>query len=154
MTVTSACPNPSSATAIYTVNVANAVTVDAGPSDQTVCSTSPDVILQGLIGGSADAGFWSSNVSGGTFTPADGSYNPNPPYVTYTPPPGILADGGHVTLTLKTVDQTEGFGGECFASKERYNSHTCYCSTNCRCRSKSNDLCWFCSHIKSNSKRN
>ena len=118
MTVTSACPNPSSATAIYTVNVANAVTVDAGPSDQTVCSTSPDVILQGLIGGSADAGFWSSNVPGGTFTPADGSYNPNPPYVTYTPPPGIVANGGDVTLTLTTVDQTEGFGGECFASKE------------------------------------
>ncbi|MES2617527.1 MAG: hypothetical protein V4613_06605, partial [Bacteroidota bacterium] len=65
-------------------------------SDQTVCSTSPNVTLAGSVGGSSTTGTW----SGGT-----GTYNPNATTLNavYTPSAAEIT-AGTVTLTLTSND--------------------------------------------------
>jgi hypothetical protein len=64
--------------------------------DQTVCANDPNVILAGIVGGSATSGTW----SGGT-----GIFNPNANTLNavYTPSAGEIA-AGSVELTLTTND--------------------------------------------------
>jgi hypothetical protein len=72
-----------------------ACTADAGP-DQTVCSSSPNVTLAGVIGGGATSGIWSGGT--GTFNPINTALN-----AVYTPSSAEIS-AGTVTLTLTTND--------------------------------------------------
>jgi hypothetical protein len=77
------------------ITIDPAATVNAG-IDQTVCATSPQVQLAGVLGGAATSGTW----SGGS-----GSFNPgsNAPNAVYTPSLAEIA-AGTVTLTFTTDD--------------------------------------------------
>src|SRR5262245_17421848 len=83
-----------------------AATADAGP-DQTVCSTSPQVQLSGVVGGGAASGTWSGGA--GTFSP-----NASTPTATYTPSAAEITAGG-VTLTFTTNDPA----GPCVAASDQ-----------------------------------
>ena len=80
-------------------------TANAGP-DQTVCASSPAVLLAGSIGGSASNGTWSGGA--GSFTPNNTTLN-----AMYTPTAGEIA-AGTVTLTLTTNNP----GGVCGAGSD------------------------------------
>ncbi len=69
-------------------------TVNAGP-DQTVCSSSPQVQLQGAVSGTVSSGTWGGGV--GTFSPSASSLT-----ATYTPTAAEIAAGG-VTLVLTSA---------------------------------------------------
>jgi len=73
------------------ITINPAATVNAGP-DQIVCASSPQVQLQGSVGGGATGGTWSGGA--GTFSPKATNLN-----ATYTPSTAEIA-AGHVTLTL------------------------------------------------------
>jgi hypothetical protein len=77
------------------ITINPAATVNAGP-DQTVCSSSPQVQLAGIIGGGASSGFWSGGA--GTFSPGRSDLN-----ATYTPSGAEIA-AGSVTFSLVTND--------------------------------------------------
>ena len=72
-----------------------AATVNAGP-DQTLCESSPEAQLAGLVGGGAASGSWDGGA--GAFNPSRSALN-----AVYTPTAGEIAAGG-VTLTLNTND--------------------------------------------------
>ncbi len=74
------------------VTILPAGTADAGP-DVTVCANNNNVNLNGIIGGAATSGVWSTNGTG-VFVPSDTVLN-----TTYVPSPGDNASGS-VTLTL------------------------------------------------------
>jgi len=78
-----------------TITIGVPASVNAGP-DQIVCAASPQVPLQGTIGGSATSATWSGGA--GTFIP-----NANTLNATYAPTAGEVA-AGSVTLTLTTND--------------------------------------------------
>jgi hypothetical protein len=78
---------------VITINPA--ATVNAGP-DQTVCASSPMVMLAGAVGGGASNGMWGGGA--GNFNP-----NANTLNATYTPSAAEIA-AGMVTLTLTTND--------------------------------------------------
>ncbi|HNG94699.1 MAG TPA: SMP-30/gluconolactonase/LRE family protein, partial [Acidobacteriota bacterium] len=80
-------------------------TANAGP-DQTVCASSPAVLLAGSIGGSASNGTWSGGA--GSFTPNNTALN-----AMYTPTAGEIA-AGTVILTLTTNNP----GGVCGAGSD------------------------------------
>jgi hypothetical protein len=71
--------------------------VNAGP-DQTVCSSSPQVQLQGSVSGTVSSGTWSGGT--GTFSPSRAALN-----ATYTPTPAEIAYGS-VTLLLISATPT------------------------------------------------
>ena len=50
-----------------TITIDPAATVEAGPN-QTVCATTPQVLLAGSVGGGATGGTWSGG--SGNFSPA------------------------------------------------------------------------------------
>src|SRR4030095_16350400 len=79
-----------------TITIRPLPTANAG-SNQSVCSGSPAVTLNGSVGGSATGGTW----SGGT-----GAFNPNNTTLNavYTPSAAEIA-AGTVTLTLTTTGQ-------------------------------------------------
>ena len=77
------------------ITIPPAAVADAGP-DQTVCATSPQTQLAGLVSGAAVTGAWSGGA--GTYSPNASALN-----ATYTPSAGEIAAGG-VTLTLTTND--------------------------------------------------
>jgi hypothetical protein len=81
-------------------------TVNAG-TDQTVCASSPNVTLAGIVGGSATSGTWSGGT--GTFNP-----NANTLNAVYTPSATEIA-AGSVELTLTTNDPA----GPCPAVSDR-----------------------------------
>src|SRR5262249_4750368 len=72
-----------------------AATVNAGP-DPIVCSSSPQALLAGVVGGAAAGGTWSGGA--GSYSPNAGALN-----ATYTPTAAEIAAGG-VMLTLTTND--------------------------------------------------
>jgi hypothetical protein len=72
-------------------------TVNAGV-DQEVCSSSPNVTLAGIIGGSASSATWSTSGSG-TFNPNNTTLN-----AVYQPSSTEITNGGEITLTLLTDD--------------------------------------------------
>jgi len=82
-----------SSTVVITIDAA--ATVNAG-TNQTVCASSPAVILAGSVGGAATNGTWSGGT--GTFSPSATATN-----VTYTPSAAEIAVGT-VTLTLTSND--------------------------------------------------
>ena len=90
---TTGCTLDMSGSSVVTVNAP--ATVDAG-ADQTVCASSPAVILAGVVGGAAANGTWSGGA--GTFTPNNTTLN-----ATYTRTAGEI-EAGSVTLTLTTDD--------------------------------------------------
>jgi uncharacterized protein YcsI (UPF0317 family) len=77
------------------VSILPAATVNAG-ADQSVCSSSPQVHLAGVLGGGASSGTWSGGT--GTYSPSATS-----PTATYTPSAAEIA-AGNVTLTFTTND--------------------------------------------------
>src|SRR5262249_2702667 len=77
------------------ISIQGVATANAGV-DQTVCSSSPQVQLQGSVGGSAGGGTWTGGT--GTFNPNASTLN-----VIYTPSAAEIAAGG-VTLTLVSND--------------------------------------------------
>jgi hypothetical protein len=77
-----------------------AATANAG-ADVSVCSTSPQVTLAGVVGGGATGGTWSGGA--GTFNPSASALN-----ASYTPNAAEIA-AGSVTLTLTT----NATGGPC-----------------------------------------
>jgi hypothetical protein len=79
------------------ITINPAATVNAG-ADQTVCSTSPQVLLAGLVGDGAATGTWTGGA--GSFSPSASAMN-----ATYTPSAAEIA-AGSVTLTLTTNDPT------------------------------------------------
>ncbi|MGH9802253.1 MAG: hypothetical protein ACRD82_17965, partial [Blastocatellia bacterium] len=83
-----------SQSALGTVTITSAATVDAG-ADITTCAATPTVILGGLVGGGATGGTWSGGK--GTFTP-----NANTLNATYTPTAAEIA-AGSVVLKLTTT---------------------------------------------------
>jgi hypothetical protein len=83
------------------LTVSRAATANAG-ADQTVCAGSPDVTLNGSLGGSALSGTWSGGT--GTFNPNNTTLN-----ATYTPSAAEIT-AGTVTLTL-TTDNPAGSCG-------------------------------------------
>jgi FlgD Ig-like domain len=87
------------------VTIRPAATANAGP-DQTVCASSPQAQLAGVIGGGATSGVWSGGA--GTFTPGAGTLN-----ATYLPTSAEISAGG-VTLTLTTNDPD----GPCAATSD------------------------------------
>ena len=84
----------SSLTAIGTVNLTSAATVNAG-ADLRTCASAPAVILGGSVGGGATGGVWSGGK--GTFSPDANTLN-----ATYTPTAAEIA-AGSVTLKLTTT---------------------------------------------------
>jgi hypothetical protein len=86
------CPPASDA---MTVVVQRIATANAG-SDQTVCASSAQVQLAGVVGGSATGGAWSGG--SGSFEPGPATLN-----ARYTPSAAEIAAGG-VTLLLTTDD--------------------------------------------------
>ena len=83
-----------------------AATVNAGV-DQVVCASSPQVPLQGSLGGAAASGTWSGGT--GSFSPGRSALN-----ATYTPSAAEIAAGG-LTLTLITNDPA----GPCVAVSDQ-----------------------------------
>ncbi|MCU0396482.1 MAG: gliding motility-associated C-terminal domain-containing protein [Cyclobacteriaceae bacterium] len=79
---------------IQAISQPPAPTADAGP-DQTVCA-GDNVVLAGVIGGSATGASWSGGT--GVFTPDNLTLN-----ATYTPSAAEIT-AGTVTLTLTTID--------------------------------------------------
>ncbi|MBK8705363.1 MAG: T9SS type A sorting domain-containing protein [Saprospiraceae bacterium] len=90
--VTATDANNCSSSNNVTVFVTQPPTAFAGV-DQTIC-TGQSANLSGLIGGTATTAFWTSSVSGGSFTPGTNSLN-----ASYSPPPGYT---GQITLELRT----------------------------------------------------
>jgi hypothetical protein len=86
------CPPVSDKVKIFINQVA---TVTAG-ADQTVCASSPNVTLAGIVGGGATSGTWSGGT--GTFNP-----NANTLNAVYTPSAAEIT-AGSVELTLTTND--------------------------------------------------
>ena len=82
---------------VVILTVSAPATADAGP-DQTVCATSPDVTLAGVIGGSATIGTWTGGT--GSFSPDANTLN-----AVYTPSAAEIT-AGTVTLTLTTDNPT------------------------------------------------
>ena len=80
---------------VMRININPVATVNAGV-DQTVCASSPQVTLAGIVGGGATSGTWSGG--GGTFNP-----NANTLNAVYTPSATEIA-AGFVELTLTTND--------------------------------------------------
>jgi hypothetical protein len=80
-----------------TITINPAATANAN-SDQSVCESSPDVTLNGIIGGSATSATWTGGT--GTFNPDNTTLN-----AVYTPSAAEISAGG-VTLTLETDDPT------------------------------------------------
>ena len=80
-----------SLSALGTVNITSAATVNAG-ADISTCAATPSVILGGSISGGATAGVWTGGK--GTFTPDANTLN-----ATYTPTAGEIA-AGSVVLKL------------------------------------------------------
>jgi hypothetical protein len=72
-------------------------TADAG-LNKSVCASSPNVTLAGVVGGGASSGVWSGG--GGSFNP-----NANALNAVYTPSAAEIT-AGNVTLTLTTNDPT------------------------------------------------
>ena len=75
--------------------------------DQTVCASSPNVILAGAVSGSATSGTWSGGA--GTFSPNNATLN-----ATYTPTASEITTGT-VTLTLTTNDPA----GPCLTASDQ-----------------------------------
>lgn len=88
-----------------TVTFNPTATVNAG-ADRTVCASSPQVQLAGLVGGGATSGTWSGGA--GTFLPGSSALD-----ATYVPTDAEIAAGG-VTLTLTTNDPA----GPCDAASD------------------------------------
>lgn len=88
-----------------TVVVTPPPVVDAGP-DQTLCPTSPVVVLNGSV----------LYATGGTWTGGAGAFDPGATslFTTYTPTPAEIASGS-VTLTLTST----GAGGGCTDSSDQ-----------------------------------
>ncbi len=84
----------SSQTALGTVSITSAATVDAG-ADIRTCAATPNVTLGGVVGGGATGGTWSGGK--GTFTPDANTLN-----ATYAPTAGEIA-AGSVVLKLTTT---------------------------------------------------
>ena len=84
----------SSLSALGTVNLTSAATVNAG-ADIRTCAATPTVSLGGSIGGGATGGVWSGGK--GTFSPDANTLN-----ATYTPSAAEIA-AGSVTLKLTTT---------------------------------------------------
>jgi hypothetical protein len=80
----------------YTITVNPSATVDAGAT-QTICATTPNVQLAGVIGGSATSAIWSGGT--GTFSPDNTALD-----AIYTPSEAEFLAGGNVVLTLTTND--------------------------------------------------
>src|SRR5678816_1534584 len=78
-----------------TVAINPIAVADAG-SDQTVCASSPNVTLAGIVSGAASSGTWSGGA--GSFAPSANALN-----AVYTPTAAEIA-AGTVTLTLTTDD--------------------------------------------------
>src|SRR5438093_3427142 len=78
-----------------TITFNPAATANAG-LDQSACSSSPSVQLNGSVGGAASSGTWSGG--NGSFSPDASALN-----ATYTPTAAEVA-AGSVTLTLTTND--------------------------------------------------
>src|SRR5206468_2504781 len=93
----STCPQ---VTDQMTIAIRPAATVNAG-ADQTVCASSPQVQLAGLVGGGAASGMWSGGA--GSYSPSTAALN-----ATYTPCAAEIA-AGSVTLTLTSA----ATGGPC-----------------------------------------
>src|SRR4029078_5289055 len=72
-------------------------------ADTSLCCTSPQVTLAGVVGGGASSGVWSGGA--GTFNPSTSALN-----ATYTPSAAEIA-AGSVTLTL-TTDAVSGPCGQ------------------------------------------
>ncbi|MFN0109996.1 MAG: beta strand repeat-containing protein [Blastocatellia bacterium] len=83
-----------SLTALGTVTITSAATVDAG-ADLTTCAATPSVILNGVVGGGATGATWSGGK--GTFIPNANSLN-----AIYTPTAAEIA-AGSVVLKLTTT---------------------------------------------------
>jgi hypothetical protein len=94
--VSGACSPPATSTqAVLTVNAP--ATASAG-GNQTICAGHSTAALDGVVGGGATGGVWSSSGTG-TFS------NPNDvTNATYTPSPADITNGT-VTLTLSTTGQ-------------------------------------------------
>jgi len=88
------------------ITISPLATVNAGV-DQSLCSTSPQAQLAGVVGGGATSGTWSGG--GGSFNPSASSLN-----AIYTPTAAEIAAGG-VTLTLTTNDPA----GPCVAATDQ-----------------------------------
>jgi hypothetical protein len=88
------------------INISPAATANAGV-DLTVCATSAQAQLAGVVGGGATSGAWSGG--GGSFSPDASTLN-----ATYTPSAAEIAAGG-VTLTLTTNDPA----GPCAAMSDQ-----------------------------------
>ncbi|HMA47212.1 MAG TPA: hypothetical protein VKP11_08440, partial [Frankiaceae bacterium] len=82
------------------VTIDPATTADAGP-DQTVCSSAPQVQLQGSVGGTVSSGTWSGGT--GSFAPGRAALD-----AQYAPSAAEIA-AGSVTLTLTSATP----GGPC-----------------------------------------
>ncbi|MCE3279507.1 MAG: hypothetical protein K0S44_1698 [Bacteroidetes bacterium] len=89
-----------------TIFINNPATATAN-ADQVVCTSSPDVTLNGNVGGSATSGSWSGGT--GSFNPSASSLN-----AVYTPSAAEILAGG-VTLTLTTDDPA----GSCPAATDQ-----------------------------------
>lgn len=83
-----------SQSALGTVNITSAATVDAG-ADLRSCAASPSVILGGKVSGGATGGVWSGGK--GTFTPDNKTLN-----ATYTPSQSEIATGSVVLKLTAT----------------------------------------------------
>src|SRR4029079_11128115 len=77
------------------VTITPVAVANAG-ADQTVCASSPAVLLAGSVSGAATTGTWSGGA--GTFTPNATTLN-----ATHTPTAGEIT-AGTVTLTLTSND--------------------------------------------------
>jgi hypothetical protein len=87
------CSNPLSQSLTIVLNTP--VATNAG-TDQTVCASSPNVTLAGIITGGATTGTWSGGA--GTFAPNNTTLN-----AVYTPSAAEIT-AGTVTLTLTSAD--------------------------------------------------
>ena len=79
------------------ITIVPTTVADAGP-DQTVCTSSPRVQLQGSVTGGVTSGVWSGGT--GTFSPGASALN-----ASYTPSAAEVA-AGSVTLTLTSAAST------------------------------------------------
>lgn len=73
-------------------------------ADQSICSSTGTINLNGFVSGGATQGMWTSSGSG-TFTPDDSTLN-----ASYTVTPSDIA-AGQVTFVLTTTDQGSCFPG-------------------------------------------
>jgi hypothetical protein len=82
------------------------ITVVQAGADQQVCSSSPQVQLQGSMSGTVTTGSWTGGT--GTFSPSRSALN-----ATYTPSASEIS-GGNVTLTLTSAASS----GPCAAASD------------------------------------